>query len=145
MTKMDDIIAYLANSTTVGQKVTLSILRNGKQQDIQVTLEARPDRQTAQAPTTSPTEASTRAWLGITGGTLTPEIAQAMNLDSDQTGVLVVRVEDGSPADSAGMKGSDRDATIGGQSVPIGGDVIIAIDGQANRIDGGSRFELTEL
>ncbi len=28
------------------------------------------------------------------------------------------------------MKGSDREATIGGQSVPIGGDVIIAIDGK---------------
>jgi serine protease Do len=130
VSKMDDIISYLANSTTVGQKVTLSILRTGKQQDIQVTLEARPDRQTAEAPNPSPTGASTRAWLGITGGTLTPEVAQAMNLDNDQTGALVVTVQPGSPADSAGTKGSDREATIGGQSVPIGGDVIIAIDGK---------------
>jgi S1-C subfamily serine protease len=130
VTKMDDVIAYLADNTTVGQKVTLTILRNGKQQDIQVTLEARPAPQTAQSPTTSPTEASTRSWLGITGGTLTPDVAQAMNLNSDQTGVLVVTVQSGSPADNAGMKGSDHTATIGGQQVPLGGDVIIAIDGQ---------------
>jgi serine protease Do len=128
--KMDDIISYLANSTTVGQKVTLSILRNGKQQEIQVTLEARPAHQTAQAPTNSPTEARSRAWLGITGGNLTPDIAQAMNLNSDQTGALVVNVQSGSPADNAGLKGSDQNVTIGGQSVPVGGDVIIAIDGQ---------------
>jgi len=127
--KMDDIISYLANSTVVGQEVTLSILRNGKQQDIQVTLEARPAHQTAQAPASSPNEASPRVWLGITGGTLTPDIAQAMNLDSDQTGALVVKVEKGSPADEAGIKGGDKEVSIGGQQVSVGGDVIIAIDG----------------
>jgi serine protease Do len=130
VTKMDDVISYLADSTTVGQKITLTILRNGKQQDIQVTLEARPAPQTAQAPTTSPSTASSGVWLGITGGTLTPDVAQAMKLDSNQTGALVVAVQAGSPAESAGMKGSDHNATIGGQQVPIGGDVIIAIDGQ---------------
>ena len=131
VTKMDDIISYLADSTTVGQQVTLSVLRAGEQKDIQLTLEARPDRQSAQPPTTSKTEASTRAWLGITGGTLTPEVAQAMNLNNDQTGALVVKVVDNSPADNAGLKGSDHDATIGGQTVPVGGDVIVAIDGHA--------------
>ena len=129
VTKMDDVIAYLADNTSVGQKVTLNVLRNGKQQDIQVTLDARPARQTAQSSTTSPSQASARVWLGITGGTLTPDIAQAMKLDSNQTGVLVVTVASGSPADTAGLKGSDRNETIGGQSVPVGGDVIIAVDG----------------
>ncbi len=127
--KMDDIIAYLADSTVVGQKITLTILRNGKQQDIQVTLEARPAPQTAQSTTTTPSVTGAKAWLGITGGTLTPDVAQAMNLNSDQTGALVVTIQPGSPADSAGLKGSDQNATIGGQQVPVGGDVIIAIDG----------------
>lgn len=38
---MDDLIVYLAG-TTVGQTVTLTILRDGKQQDIEVTLEEWP-------------------------------------------------------------------------------------------------------
>jgi 2-alkenal reductase len=38
---MDDLIVYLAR-TTVGQTVTLTILRDGKQQDIEVTLEEWP-------------------------------------------------------------------------------------------------------
>jgi serine protease Do len=126
--KMDDVIAYLADSTTVGQKVTLTVLRDGKQQDIQVTLEARPAPQTAQTTTTTPSVTGAKAWLGITGGTLTPDVAQAMNLNSDQTGVLVVTVQGGSPAENGGLQGSDQNATIGGQQVPIGGDVIIAVD-----------------
>jgi 2-alkenal reductase len=39
---MSDIIAYLANSTSVGQTVTLTILRNGQSQSVQVTLGSRP-------------------------------------------------------------------------------------------------------
>jgi serine protease Do len=39
---MDNLIAYLANSTNVGQKVTLTILRDGKQMSVDVTLGLRP-------------------------------------------------------------------------------------------------------
>ena len=38
----DDIVAYLASSTKVDQTVTLTILRDGKEQKIKVTLQARP-------------------------------------------------------------------------------------------------------
>lgn len=40
--RSDDIIDYLATSTEVGQKVTLTILRDGQQQTLEVTLGARP-------------------------------------------------------------------------------------------------------
>ncbi len=39
---MSDIIAYLAIHTQVGQKVTLTILRNGQSQSVDVTLGSRP-------------------------------------------------------------------------------------------------------
>jgi S1-C subfamily serine protease len=38
---MDDLIVYLAGRS-VGQKVTLTVLRDGRQQRIQVTLGERP-------------------------------------------------------------------------------------------------------
>ncbi|MBI3733460.1 MAG: trypsin-like peptidase domain-containing protein [Chloroflexi bacterium] len=38
----DDVIAYLAKNTTVGQQVELTIIRNGSAQKIKVTLAARP-------------------------------------------------------------------------------------------------------
>lgn len=125
--KFEDLASYLATSTSVGQKVTLTILRNGHEQTLEVTLGARPRSQST-ASTTSP---EGRAYLGITGRTLTPEIAQAMGLDRNQQGVLVVNVLNGSPADKAGLRGSFKPATINGEQMLIGGDVITAFNGQS--------------
>jgi S1-C subfamily serine protease len=74
-----------------------------------------------------------RAYLGISGGDITPEIAQALNLPVDQ-GVLVERVLSNGPADDAGIKGPTGEATIAGQTVPIGGDIITKVDG--NQVTG---------
>jgi S1-C subfamily serine protease len=70
-----------------------------------------------------------RAYLGITGGDITPDVAQALNLPVQQ-GVLVEQVLNGGPADDAGLKGATGQATIGGQTVPIGGDIITKVDGK---------------
>ena len=68
--------------------------------------------------------------LGISGTSLGSELATAMNLNADQRGVLVVEVQSGSPADKAGLHGSNRNATVAGQTAPVGGDVIVGIDDQ---------------
>jgi S1-C subfamily serine protease len=70
-----------------------------------------------------------RAYLGITGGDITPDIAHALNLPVDQ-GVLIEQVLGGGPADDAGIKGATGQATIAGQTVPIGGDIITKVDGK---------------
>ncbi|HOT92510.1 MAG TPA: trypsin-like peptidase domain-containing protein [Anaerolineae bacterium] len=75
----------------------------------------------------------THAWLGISGMTLTPDIAQAMGLDKNQRGALVISVQEDSPARKAGLRGSDGQITVDGQTLPTGGDVIIALAG--NRIN----------
>ena len=43
--KADDLITYLTRQTSVGQTVQLTILRDGRQQTVPVTLEARPGSQ----------------------------------------------------------------------------------------------------
>ena len=57
-------------------------------------------------------------------------MAKAMDLEAGQRGALVAEVVAGSPADKAGLHGSDLQVTIDGQQVSVGGDVIIAIDDQ---------------
>ena len=69
-------------------------------------------------------------WLGISGTTLTPSLARAMDLPSGQRGALVIEVIEGSPSEEAGVRGSNREAEVDGFLTPIGGDVIIAIDDQ---------------
>ncbi len=67
-------------------------------------------------------------WVGISGSTLTPEIAREMNLDVAQ-GALVIFVLPDSPASKAGLRGGDTDFVTGdGIPTQIGGDVIIAIE-----------------
>ena len=66
--------------------------------------------------------------LGIRGTEVTPAIAKALGLQ-EAGGILIFVVDPGSPADHAGLKGGDRIATIDGEQVALGGDVIIAIDG----------------
>lgn len=125
----DDLVAYLVADTDVGQEVQLSILRDGKAEQISLTLSARP---TGASETRQPGEASA-AWLGISGMTLSPEIAVAMGIAQDQEGVLIAEVVSGGPADLAGLRGSDKVLTLGGQRIRIGGDVIVGLNGE--RID----------
>jgi S1-C subfamily serine protease len=70
------------------------------------------------------------AFLGVSGTDVTPEIANVLNLDSDQ-GALVQSVVPDSPADKAGIEAGDAQATIGGQQINAGGDVIVEVDGKA--------------
>ncbi len=71
-----------------------------------------------------------QAYLGISGGDITPEIAHALNLPVNH-GVLIERVLNGGPADDAGIKGATGQATISGQTFPVGGDIITKVDGKA--------------
>jgi 2-alkenal reductase len=126
---MDDVIAYLAGNTKVDQKVTLTVLRDGKQQNVDVTLAARPSaEQQANANSQAPTQG---IHLGIQGLTVDQSIAQAMNLPAGTQGVLIEQVQPGSLAATAGLQAGSKTVTINGQDVVVGGDVITAANGQS--------------
>jgi 2-alkenal reductase len=124
----DDLVSYLSSSTRPDQEVVLDIIRDGNKQQITVTLGARPTETVDN--TQPPTSAfvSGQAYLGITGGSLVPEVAEAMGLDSDQEGVLIVEIATDSPADEANLRTSDETFTLDGQEMKIGGDVITRIN-----------------
>ena len=67
------------------------------------------------------------AFLGITGTTITPNIADALNLPVS-FGVLVEQAVKGGPAEKAGLRGGSTAATIEGSSLRLGGDIIISVD-----------------
>ncbi|GAB4441156.1 MAG: trypsin-like peptidase domain-containing protein [Anaerolineae bacterium] len=73
-------------------------------------------------------------WIGFSGNTVTREIAEAMDLP-EAAGALVVQVISGSPADEAGLRGGTREMVFeNGFDTTIGGDVIVAIDGEPIRV-----------
>jgi S1-C subfamily serine protease len=69
------------------------------------------------------------AYLGISGGSITPDLAEALKLPVDR-GALVDEVVEGGPADEAGVRGGDTSATIEGASFRVGGDIITKVDGE---------------
>lgn len=128
--KIDDILTYLEREKKVGDAVDLTIFRDGKQQEINLTLAARPvsDQQALQQE-----GQEQRPSLGISGTNITPEIARAMNLTQVRQGLLVVDIIAKGPADKAGLRGGDKVANINGTETRLGGDIIIKIDNQTVR------------
>jgi S1-C subfamily serine protease len=73
-------------------------------------------------------------WLGVEYLPLTPERAEVfrqagMEVPVDE-GLLVIRVAPGSAADRANVQGGDRIVRIGNLRIPLGGDIITAINGE---------------
>jgi S1-C subfamily serine protease len=74
-------------------------------------------------------------WLGVSGIDMTPEIAEAIGL-GEPRGFLVIEVAPGGPADGAGIQGGDTPMQLNGREIPLGGDVVLAInDRDVRKID----------
>jgi S1-C subfamily serine protease len=68
-------------------------------------------------------------WLGIAGITLSPELAQALDLPAEK-GILVAQVYPRSPAARAGLQGGQRRVRVGNTILAVGGDILTAADGK---------------
>lgn len=68
------------------------------------------------------------SWLGVQVADVTDPVARANDLDVSR-GVVVVRAFEGSPA-AGTLQGATGFENVSGFRVPVGGDVVLAIDGQ---------------
>lgn len=80
------------------------------------------------------------AFIGISGGTITTELAKALNLPVEE-GVIVQSVVKDGPADKAGIEAGGTTATINGEEIRLGGDIITEVDGEKLK----SMDELVEI
>jgi len=73
-------------------------------------------------------------WLGVRTLSLSPAIAEALRRAGAEvdveSGLLVVEVVQGAPAERAGIRGGDRIVVVGNYRIPVGGDIIVAINGR---------------
>jgi S1-C subfamily serine protease len=81
-----------------------------------------------------------RAYLGVQTIPVGGWLAEALDLPT-QEGLLVEVATKGGPAAAAGIHGGDRTAQAGMRKITIGGDVIVALDGQKV----GSQFDMNVL
>ncbi|HEY2899430.1 MAG TPA: trypsin-like peptidase domain-containing protein [Polyangia bacterium] len=87
------------SSQSIGSKVTLQYVRDGKSGSTQVTLGELPDEDQRQP------QASGKVGLGLQ--TLTPDVADSLGLGRSAKGAVVTEVTPDSPAERAGLKPGD--------------------------------------
>jgi S1-C subfamily serine protease len=77
-------------------------------------------------PTLIKTGTYSHPWLGISGGAITPELAQTAGLSQNYKGVVIGSIQSSSPAEKAGLQGITRNDSSNTQQI---GDIIIGVDG----------------
>ncbi len=85
----------------VGTRARVQVIRSGKEKNIEIKIEAQP-KEIAQAG-----EEGENALAGVQVRALTPELARQLGLSRTAHGVVVVHVEQDSPADAAGLMQGD--------------------------------------
>lgn len=78
-------------------------------------------------------------WSGLEGRLLTNEQADLFNLPPTSLGYLVTKVAAGSPGELIGLRGGTKVALIDGDSILVGGDIILKVQGMA--VGGLSAYE----
>jgi serine protease Do len=68
-------------------------------------------------------------WSGLEGQLLSEELADVLNLPPGNLGYLIKTVARNSPADLVGLRGGTKLAQIGGESVVLGGDIVLEVEG----------------
>lgn len=97
----------LVAQSKAGSAITLKILRGGKEVTVQVNIVELPREVAEVVPDHLPNEAEAKVLTGLAVMDLNKEIIRQLGFNKEEKGVVVVRVEPGSPADEAEMKKGD--------------------------------------
>jgi serine protease Do len=116
-------------STKPGTKSTFTVLRDGKEQDVQIEIGEQPDssvalnrggNDAAERNREKPSDrggSTTAEKLGMRLTDPTPELLDRYGLDGDAQGALVTKVEQNSPAFNGGIRAGDVITKIGDKEV----------------------------
>jgi Do/DeqQ family serine protease len=127
----------LVAATPPGTDVTLDTLRDGREQQVKVTLgelvasSAGPAREGGGGG--GGAEQGDGGQLGVTVTPLTPELAARLRLSEDRQGLVVTGVEDGGPAAEAGLRQGDLIEQANRQPVKTVEDLRAAVSGAGDR------------
>ena len=116
-------------STAPGSEVTLTILRDNREQKIRATLgEFKPDAGESEEGSDNGPGSTGQGKLGLTVIPITPEIASELNLRAGTQGVVVDSVDPAGPAAAAGLARGDVIQEVNRQAIRSAADLRAAID-----------------
>ena len=117
----------------VGNAMRITLLRDGREKKVKVTLAKRPDTEPTMARSESPSDD-----LGLRVRAIDPEIAERLGLEEDTKGVVVTGVASGSTAAEAGIR--EGDVVIEINRKPV--DTLEDYREQLRRIDEGDTVQM---
>jgi serine protease Do len=121
-------------SMAPGSEVTLTILRDNREQKIRATLgELKPESGESEERRDSGPGAAGQGKLGLTVIPLTPEIASELNLRAGTQGVVIDSVDAAGPGAAAGLARGDVIQEVNRQAIRSDADLRSAIDRNGNK------------
>lgn len=123
-------LSAMVAATPPNTKVKVELLRNGKTQEIEVTLGTMPENVEAAGKTPSGEE---NFW-GLTLRSITPELAKRFNLPEDSQGIVITGVAPGSAAFDAGLRPGDAVKEVNRKPVKDLDDFKKATGGEQNSV-----------
>ncbi len=107
---VDDVSSFrnIVASTTAGSKVSVVLLRNGKKKTVDAKITELPiEGHGKLSPRKSKRDLQKDSRLGLSVIGLSRDVQRQLGLPPEEKGVVVVRVDPGSPADEAGLRKGD--------------------------------------
>jgi serine protease Do len=101
----------------IGSEISMRIFRSGKEYTVKVFIIELPREVAEVVPDQLPNDANVEVLTGLTVMDLTKEIIRQLGFNKDERGVVVVKVEPGSPADESEIKKGDIIKEIDKKSV----------------------------
>lgn len=101
-------LPWIVGMTPPGKKVKIKILRDGKEKIIDVILGKLKGKEEGEEEIAEAGEEGTQEKsLGITVKELTPAYAERLGIEPDEGGVIITKIDEGSPAEMAGLQEGD--------------------------------------
>jgi Do/DeqQ family serine protease len=107
-------LKFRVATLNVGGAATLTLIRNGRRVNLAVPLQAAPELPKRDLSLIS----GPNPYAGAEIANLSPALAEEISLDTSLTGVLVMRVKRGSPADRIGLEPGDILLRLNGTDIP---------------------------
>ena len=135
----DETVSFLIANTTVGSRVPLDIIRDGKRQTLTVQVGQRPSEEELAKVTGGANDDDQQALgdeapvtpgsaLGLSLQPLNAQIVKALNLPADVKGVVITSVDPNSDAAEKGIRRGDVIVSVNRQAVGNAQQVLAAVD-----------------
>ena len=134
----DQTVSYIIANTTVGSRVPVELIRDGRRQTVTVTVGQRPTEEALAAIAGGGADdgdiadggpmVATQQAIGLSLQTLTPSMATALNLPPSAKGVVVTAVDPNSDAASKGLQRGFLIMSVNRIAVTTPAQVIAAVE-----------------